>query len=264
MPPAFPAHPFGPDPPGPAPDGPRAARTRPRGSPPAPPPLPWVRPYALAARNGFRRGLQYRADHILKVIGGLLFGVVFIAVWQSALRGPGGAATAAVLGVHAAWIAHYVAVSQAMLWITTFLPQGLGIPAAVRTGEVTADLMRPVSFFGLQLAREAGALGYSALLRTLPLAVVFGLLVGLPRPAGPEAVGVAVAATLCGAWIALCLNYLVGISAFWTTCSAWRGFWTSRCGSCRWGSGCGRSWRGRCCTRPTCCFSTNRRWGWTS
>lgn len=193
------------------PPGPHAAATAPARVRTA------LRPYLLAARNGFRRGLQYRADHVLKVVGGVIFGVVFIAVWRSALRGPGGAATAAAMGVDPVWIAHYVAISQAMLWITTFLPMGLGIPAAVRTGQITADLMRPVSFFGLQMAREAGALGYSTLLRTLPLAAVFGLLVGLPRPGGPAGVAVAVAATLGGAWIALCLNYLVGISAFWTT-----------------------------------------------
>lgn len=173
-------------------------------------------PYLLAARNGFRRGRQYPADHLLKVVGGILFGVVFIAVWRAALGG-GGAGTAAALGVRAGWIGRYIAVSQGLLWITVFLPRGLGLPAAVRTGEVTADLLRPVSFFGLQVSREAGALGYAALFRSLPLVAALALLVGWPRPPAPAALAVALGATLAAVWIALCLHYLVGLAAFWTT-----------------------------------------------
>lgn len=173
-----------------------------------------ARLYLLAARNGYRRGLQYRGAHMVNNLASALFGFVYIAVWRAALAG---SARGGDLTLTPTWMAHYIALSQCLMWLTTFLPYGLGIPAAVRTGQVTADLMRPVGFWPLQMAREAGATTYSLLYRSLPMAAVFALAVGFPLPPSTHAAVAGCIAVACGVWNALCLNYLVGVSTFWTT-----------------------------------------------
>ena len=169
------------------------------------------------ARNGFRRGLQYRGAHMLNNLASAVFGVVFVAVWRSALSGHTGKAIGATLHLTATWATHYVAVTQGLLWITVFLPAGLGIPEAVRTGQVVADLTRPTGFWVLHMAREAGGAAYNLLYRTLPVLAGLAFLVGVPRPATVGAALVALTLTGLAVWNALCLHYLVGISSFWTT-----------------------------------------------
>jgi len=218
-----------------------------------------VRLHLLAARNGYRRGLQYRAAHMVNNLASAVFGFVYIAVWRAALAGapatsprtvahgsgatglaargpiapvtvasgltapgpgiPGSPPTAhpAALGLTPGGMAHYIALAQCLMWLTTFLPYGLGVPAAVRTGQVVADLLRPAAFWPLQMAREAGAAAYSLLYRSLPMAAVFALAVGFPLPPSAGAAAAGTAAVALGVWNALCLNYLVGVSAFWTT-----------------------------------------------
>ncbi len=173
----------------------------------------WLR----LARNGFRCRLQYRGAHMLNNLASAVFGVVFIAVWRSALSGPASKAVGANLHITATWTAHYVAVTQGLLWITVFLPVGLGIPEAVRTGQVVADLTRPTDFWVLHMVREAGAVTYNLLYRTIPVVAGLALLVGLPRPATVWAAMLALCLTGLAVWNALCLHYLVGISSFWTT-----------------------------------------------
>ncbi len=168
-------------------------------------------------RNGFRRGLQYRGAHMVNNAASAIFGVVFIAIWRSVLSGSAGRRAAAPLHLSVAWTAHYVVASQSLLWITVFLPFGLGLPEAVRNGQVVADLTRPVGLWALHMGREAGGAAYNLVYRSLPVAAGLGLMVGLPRPQTLLGVVAALALTAVAVWNALCLNYLVGISAFWTT-----------------------------------------------
>ncbi len=168
--------------------------------------------YVLAARAAVRRELQYRWAHMVNNLGSAVFGFVYIAAWRAVLG------RQSLSGVDAAFMTRYMVVSQVFLWLTTFMTFGLGIPEGMRTGSVAADLARPVDFFGLYAAREAGALAYGLLYRCLPMAVLFALTVGFPLP-GSWPLGLAGVAL--GAYVGLCLNYLAGLAAFWTVQARW-------------------------------------------
>jgi len=139
-----------------------------------------MRVFPLLAQKAFRRNLQYRASHVVTNAASLVFGFIYIAVWQAATARGG---TGDYSPVQFAW---YAAFNQAMLWITIFFQNGLGIPEAVYTGAIALDMMRPVDYHGMMVAREFGNVWYSFWFRTVPLFAVFTLAIGAHVPQRPE------------------------------------------------------------------------------
>lgn len=174
-----------------------------------------MRVFPLLAQKAFRRNLQYRASHVVTNAASLVFGFIYIAVWQAATARGG---TGDYSPVQFAW---YVAFNQAMLWITIFFQNGLGIPEAVYTGAIALDMMRPVDYHGMMVARQFGNVWYSFWFRTVPLFAVFTLAIGAHVPQRPETYLLLAAAIVLAAYIGLCLHYVVGIAAFWTIQSRW-------------------------------------------
>ena len=171
--------------------------------------------YPLLAQKSFRRNLQYRASHVITNAASAIFGFIYIAVWQAATS-QGGAGDYAPLD-----FARYVAFNQALLWITIFRENGLGIPEAVRTGAVSLDMARPIDYHVMLLTRETGNLWYSFWFRTVPLAAVFALALGVHVPTRPATYGLLLAGVVLAAYNGLCLHYIAGIAAFWTVQSRW-------------------------------------------
>lgn len=111
------------------------------------------------------------------------------------------------------FMALYIGLNQTLLWVCYFLSPGLGVHTSIRTGQVAAEMQKPLPYFPMVVAREAGTLLYHLCFRALPMASVFALTTGYPLPARPLAAAAAVA---LGAYVGLCLQYLIGLSAFLT------------------------------------------------
>ncbi len=167
--------------------------------------------YILSAAKAYRRHLQYRAAHVVNNVASAIFGFMYIAIWQAATGG-----TAATGDYEATNMARWVAFNQAMLWAAVFLTNGLGIPETVRSGSVGVDMLRPVDYHLFVMTRELGTIGYNILYRCLPLAVVFGLVVGVQVPEQLVTYPLLLAAIALAIYNGLCLRYLIGISSFWT------------------------------------------------
>lgn len=164
-------------------------------------------------RGGFLRNLHYRLAHMLNNFGSAIFGFIYISMWQAAAHGRSlGAFTPAAL-------VHYVAINQALLWITTFMARGLHIGTWIRTGQIALEMQRPLPFFVRVLSEEYGHLLYNLLYRSLPLAALFFVLgdFTVAPLAHPTVVAAFLSALVLATYTGLCLNYLVGMSAFWLT-----------------------------------------------
>lgn len=169
--------------------------------------------YWVILTKSFRRNLQYRLSHIINNFASAIFGFVFISIWVGVLEGKGTS-----VGLYSSsTMTYYIAFTQVLIWITTFLSQGLGIHLQVRTGAVSLDLMRPVNYFLYVLAQEAGRLLYNFLYRTLPIAIVYYVTVGFYIPRQPITYIMAPFSILLAVFIGLLLYYLVGLTSFWTT-----------------------------------------------
>lgn len=174
-----------------------------------------LRVFALLAQKAFRRNLEYRASHVITNVGSIIFGFIFIAIWQAATASGG---TGEYSATH---FAQYVGFNQAMLWITLFRQNGLGIPDAISTGAISIEMMRPIDFHTMSVTRELGNVWYSFWFRTLPLATVFSLAVGVHVPQRPTTILLLLISVVAAAYIGLCLHYIVGLSGFWTIRSQW-------------------------------------------
>ncbi|MCI1113570.1 hypothetical protein MOQ26_21355, partial [Stenotrophomonas maltophilia] len=88
-------------------------------------------------------------SHLINNVASSIFGLVFIAIWAGVLKGK------PVIGPYdATTMAHYIAICQSVLWMTTFLSPGLNVQVAVRSGAVSLDLIKPVHYLWYVVSHE--------------------------------------------------------------------------------------------------------------
>lgn len=163
-----------------------------------------------------RRHLQHRGQHMINNLASVVFGLIYISIWQAvaASRPP-------VAGYDAQTLVHYVALGQTLLWITTFDRSGVELAQRVRDGSVAADLVRPVGFMGLHLGQMYGVRAYNLVFRSLPVALGLALAVGAPPLGSASHLPRVVLGWLLAVHIGTVLNYLIGLAGFWTVETGW-------------------------------------------
>ncbi|MFG2167574.1 ABC transporter permease [Micromonospora chersina] len=169
----------------------------------------WFRTFGAIVAYGFRRHATYRQAAVAGVVTNTVFGFlrcyIFLAV-------AGAAGT--VAGYDRAQLGTFVWAGQGLLaviaiWGWTELAD------RIRTGEIAADLLRPVHPVTSYLATDLGRAGFASLARLLPPVVIgpFFFEVYLPRHwATPPlfALSVVLAVLVCFA-----CRYLVNATAYW-------------------------------------------------
>ncbi|TXK74392.1 hypothetical protein [Paenibacillus sp. N3.4] len=171
--------------------------------------------FAVLARKAYARNLQYRGSHMLHNGVSAVFGFIYASIWT-------GLGTDASLGDYGAQgIVGYIAFNQAILWITQFTTNGLGLEQSVRTGQIAVDLMRPVHLFYQAMSREWGQILYQFLYKFIPIYVLYIFIFSLQLPKQASVYGWTAFALVLAAYISLCTNYLIGVAALWTTESRW-------------------------------------------
>ncbi|TQR43601.1 ABC transporter permease [Paenibacillus popilliae] len=167
------------------------------------------------ARKKYLSNLQYRSAHMVHNIASFMFGFIYISIWT----GIGEGRPLGEYGLNG--IVSYVAFNQASLWVAAFLTNGLGIQQSVRTGQIALDLVRPVHLFYQLMSKEWGQITYQFVYKFLPIYILYFFVMPLHVPSTIITyVWTAVALTLA-AYISICLNYLIGAAALWTTESVW-------------------------------------------
>lgn len=177
--------------------------------------------YWYLARSGYIRNTIYRWSHMLNNLGSMLFGFIYISLWQAVAP----EVPASGDPYSRQLMVQMMVLAQCFAWLTTFLPAGLGIQQSVRTGAIALEMARPLPFFGQVLARESGNLAYQGLYRMVPIALLFGLTIGFPAPHSATGLLWTLPSLALGAYVGLMLYYLVGITAVWTTEIRWA-HWT--------------------------------------
>lgn len=171
--------------------------------------------YFTLASKAYARNLQYRGAHMVHNIASAMFGYMYACIWI-------GLGKDHVLGDYGTQgMVSYIAFTQSSLWISGFITNGLGIPQAVRTGLISLDLLRPVHLFTHLMAREWGQIAYQFLYKSLPIYLLYVVVFRL-QFSGSWLTLIYVGVGLFGAaYLAICMNYLIGVSSMWTTESSW-------------------------------------------
>ncbi|NMO95163.1 ABC transporter permease [Paenibacillus lemnae] len=171
--------------------------------------------YFTLASKAYSRNLQYRGAHMIHNIASAVFGFLYACIWI----GLGADYTLGEYGTQG--MVSYIAFTQAALWVSSFVTNGLGIPQSVRTGHISLDLMRPVHLFTHLMAREWGQIAYQFLYKSIPIYVVYYFAFSLTFPSQLSFLVYAGLSLAGAAYMSICINYLIGASALWTTESSW-------------------------------------------
>jgi ABC-2 type transport system permease protein len=165
-------------------------------------------PYGAAARSAFRRFSSYRGATLAGVVTNTVFGFVYAGVYAAVHASAG-----AIGGFTGEQTVLYVFTAQAFLMMTgAFGDRELS--DRVRTGDVAADLYRPVDFQGWWFAHEMGKAAFFLLGRGVPPFVVGVVVLGLPLPADVGTWAAFALMTSLGVVLAFTVRFLANLSAF--------------------------------------------------
>ena len=165
--------------------------------------------YPAFTATAFTSRLAYRNQVWAGVFGELVGTFAFIAVWTAAYAGAG-----RVEGVSLAEMVTYVVIAGPLLhWNSSRFIHEIG--NAVRSGDVTVYLLKPLHYPGMLLFNQLGSSIFEHLTTTLPVAIIVALAVGLLPPAS-LAHGAMFVAFWAVSWgMMFCIATLTGLLAFW-------------------------------------------------
>ena len=158
--------------------------------------------------KSFRTQMTYRVNVIFMVLNGIVLLGVQASVWM-ALYAQGQYA-----GSTLAQAITYMVLTNFVLNTLRINP-GRRIGQAVYSGDLGADMLRPINLMLLHTGNELGRMLFSLLFGSLPIVVLALAVYGLLPPAGIAALGMFLLTGLLGAVIYVLFDTIVGYSAFW-------------------------------------------------
>lgn len=166
-------------------------------------------PYLAVATRAFRRFSTYRGATFAGVVTNTMFGFVYAYVFEAVHDEVG-----AIGDYSATDTATYVFAAQGFLLMTGAFGDR-EISDRIRTGDIAADLYRPIDLQLWWLAHDYGKSAFHALARGIPPFAIGLLVLRLPLPGGAlEWIGFAVA--VCGAvTLAFTIRFIVNLTGFW-------------------------------------------------
>jgi ABC-2 type transport system permease protein len=162
------------------------------------------------SRLSFRRQFTYRAANLAGLATNLFFGLLRVAVMMALFSGRTEEA-----GYTLAAAITFTGLTQATIAFQSRFSWG-ELADSVYSGEIAADLLKPLDYFLLWLARDLGRAAAAFLLRGVTIMAVYALLypISVPRDG---ARWLMVAAALVLAWLTgFAWRFLVNLAAFWT------------------------------------------------
>jgi ABC-2 type transport system permease protein len=171
--------------------------------------MAWPAYLALAAA-GFKRYATYRQATLAAAFTNTVFGFLRCAV----LLAVAGAGTGAVAAYDREQLVTFVWAGQGLigvvlLWAPTDLAD------RIRSGDVVADLLRPVDLVGQHLAADLGRAGFAVLTRFVGPVAVGALAFDLYTPRRPASYALFACAVLLATVVCFGCRYLVNTAAYW-------------------------------------------------
>src|SRR5262245_38303484 len=162
------------------------------------------------ARIGFLNMLAYRARYYVGVLTYLFNVAVYYFIWRAVFRD-----SPAVVGLSLPQMITYVAVGWT---IRSFYFNEIDrdLAAQVQEGRLAMNLIRPVDFQTVMIADAAGQSAFRAVLFTLPIGIVIGILFPVRPPASVLAGALFVFSAALSFFLVAAINFAVGLVAIRT------------------------------------------------
>ncbi len=158
----------------------------------------------------FQRQLTYRAALVAGLATNLFFGILRASVLV-ALYG----ARTEVAGMSIRDAITYTALTQGIITYLSIFGW-YDLMNSIASGEVTADLLKPLSYFRFWLAQDLGRAIVAFFLRGVSIMLLYMLIYDITLPHGIEQ-GLALTAAFSLSWfVSFAWRFLVNLAAFWT------------------------------------------------
>lgn len=168
-----------------------------------------MRPYLALTWMAIQRTFTYRTAVIAGLMTNIFFGLLRASVMIALY-----AARTEMAGISLPDAITYTGLTQACIGFLSLFGW-FDIVFSVHNGQVGADLLKPMSYYGFWMGQDLGRALVNLLLRGLPIILFYELLYNLtyPTQAGQW---VALAFSLLLAWlVSFSFRFLVNLSAFW-------------------------------------------------
>lgn len=162
------------------------------------------------ARIGFLNMLAYRARYYVGVLTYLFNVAVYYFIWRAVFSH-----SPTVVGLSLPEMTTYLAVGWT---IRSFYFNEIDrdIAAQVQEGRLAMNLIRPVDFQTAMIADSAGQSAFRAVLFTLPIAIVVGLVFPVRPPVSIAAGALFLLSAVLSFFLVAAINFLVGLIAIRT------------------------------------------------
>ncbi|MGQ0838737.1 ABC transporter permease [Actinokineospora sp.] len=159
---------------------------------------------------GFRRYATYRQATVAGAFTNVVFGFLRCYI----LLAVAAAAGSTVAGYDVAQLVSYVWLGQGMLAVVNSWTM-LDLAERVRSGDVVADLLRPIDPLWTYLWTDVGRAGFALLTRFVVPLVVGALAFGLYVPKHLVTYPLFALSIVLAVLVGFACRYLIGLSAFW-------------------------------------------------
>ncbi|MBN1147321.1 MAG: ABC-2 family transporter protein [Anaerolineales bacterium] len=169
-----------------------------------------MRLYLQLTKLAIHRQVAYRAATLAGLATNFFFGLLRAAVLV-ALFG----ARQQVEGIDIQGAITYTGISQAAIGYLALF-SWYDLMNTIYTGQVGADLLKPVNYFGLWLAQDLGRALVNLLMRGLPIMLFYALVFDIAAPNNPLQWSACACAAALAWLVSFSWRFLVNLAAFWT------------------------------------------------
>ena len=166
--------------------------------------------FARFVSISFQKQITYRFDYFMGILNGFLYVFIFTSLWRALYsQFPQQSHS----GFTLSGIITYAVLAMAIR--ISFTMDDTVIYKKVQDGSVAMDLLRPVSFFYMNLAECVGHSLFHLFARAVPILLISALFFDLSFDVSAVGVLAFAVSALMGYMIIFMLNYLIGLLAFW-------------------------------------------------
>jgi ABC-2 type transport system permease protein len=167
-----------------------------------------MRAYVEFAKKAFQINITYRADYIAGVINAIVMIFVNSSIWKAIYEDE-----QTVDGVQFKILITYIVLAFLMQCI--YGMEEYFIEAKVRSGSISLDLLKPISFSGYIFSYNVGILVFRVFMQLLPALLVSIILFRLLPPFSLPMLVCFFLSLLLGYLVLYNLNFIIWISSFW-------------------------------------------------
>lgn len=158
----------------------------------------------------FQKQITYRFDYFVGIINGFLYVFIFTSLWKALysqfdVKEHSGFTLTAIIT--------YAVMAMAVK--IAFTMDDSIIYRRVQDGSIAMDLIRPTSFFLMNLAENVGHSLFHILARTLPIVIISAFIFDIYIPFEPLRLMAFLLSAFFGYLLLSMLHFTVGLLAFW-------------------------------------------------